>query len=604
MRSRVALVWVLTLAACGSSGGNTETGGAGGGRQTGGAGGTARGGTGGKGGGTGGAAGGAGAAGTAGATAGGAGASGGAAGSPGGGGGGGASAAGAGGAAGSAGAAGAAGGAAGAAGGAAGAAGGAAGKSLGGAGGGGRAGASGGAGSGGAAGEAGAGGAKGAAGAGGAAGGAGAAGSGSGGRAGDGGAPDGGVSSLCAASPGALVWGGAPSQQSGATAVDIATGPGNDTYVAGNAGGSVLWLWRWDAAGRMVFADQNTAGSLIGQLFSSGLWVDPNDDAFYGLFFNSAATGPTETYLYWYLATPNGSQMYLQSFSGYFSPPYMPAVGTLQVSGDAAGNAYGAFTMTGQQIVPSGDYGYSPTGTALGVNAANVTGILAPQDFLWSDRDGNLVLFKAVTSTTEFGCGLVTVPATGGVVLGKFTGSGSCIFSQLLALPTAAVKATNFRVGADGSLLAAAVYSGTISFGGAPLTSSGTSSLAIAGFDGAGHLIWDRSFGGGGAGFTIGSLGANAAGTVILTGGYAGSVDLGGGALPTSADTFLMAFDPTHQYKWSRTVSVGANHRLLGAASDCGFMIATDSDTVDFGQGPLFVSVLGSSNVGVAALGL
>ena len=107
-----------------------------------------------------------------------------------------------------------------------------------------------------------------------------------------------------------------------------------------------------------------------------------------------------------------------------------------------------------------------------------------------------------------------------------------------------------------------------------------------------------------GANFTIGSVAANAAGTVILTGGYAGSVDLGGGALPTSGDTFLVAFDPTHQYKWSRTVSVGANHRLMGAASACGFMIATDSDSVDFGQGPLYVSVLGSVNIGVAALGL
>ncbi|HEY6475286.1 MAG TPA: hypothetical protein VI456_01820 [Polyangia bacterium] len=317
-----------------------------------------------------------------------------------------------------------------------------------------------------------------------------------------------------------------------------------------------------------------------------------------------ASSPDTETYLYSTLVTPNGSQMDLETFTGPFSPPYMPAVGTLQVSGDAAGNVYGAFTMTGQQIIPSGDCGYSRTGTSLGINAANLTGILAPQDFLWSDRDGNLVLFKTVTSTTEFGCGQVVVPAAGGVVLGKFTGSGACTFTRLLTLPTAAVKATKFRIGADGSLLAAVVYSGTISFGGAPLTSSGQSSLAIAGFDGAGNLVWQRSFGGSDANFTIGSVAANAAGTVILTGGYTGSVNLGGGALPTSADTFLVAFDPTHQYKWSRTVSVGANHRLLGAASGCGFMIATDSDSVDFGQGPLFVSVLGSTNIGVAALGL
>ena len=59
--------------------------------------------------------------------------------------------------------------------------------------------------------------------------------------------------------------------------------------------------------------------------------------------------------------------------------------------------------------------------------------------------------------------------------------------------------------------------------------------------------MWNRSFGGSGADFTIGSTAANAAGTVILTGGYRGSVDLGADALPTSADTFLVVFDSTHQ---------------------------------------------------------
>src|SRR6202035_5225055 len=103
-----------------------------------------------------------------------------------------------------------------------------------------------------------------------------------------------------------------------------------------------------------------------------------------------------------------------------------------------------------------------------------------------------------------------------------------CIWNKFLALPTAAVKATNFRLGADGSMLAAVVYSGTIDFGGGPLTSSGTSSLAVGRFDGNGNLPWAKNFGGAGASFKLGSVGANATGDMILTSGYTGSVNLGG----------------------------------------------------------------------------
>ncbi len=214
-------------------------------------------------------------------------------------------------------------------------------------------------------------------------------------------------------------------------------------------------------------------------------------------------------------------------------------------------------------------------------------------------------MWKGLTASTNLGCATpLTVPAAGGVALAKFTGAGACVWNKLLALPTGAVKAQNFRLGADGSMLAAVVYSGSIDFGGGNLTSSGTTSLALAEFDSNGTLQWTKNFGVAGSSFTIGSVGANASGSVILSAGYAGSVNLGAGALPANNDTFLALFDSGGNLKWSKTVTMGTQGALLAFAAKCGLVLATNSPTVDLGTGPLSMVQGSVDSIGVAALGL
>ena len=178
------------------------------------------------------------------------------------------------------------------------------------------------------------------------------------------------------------------------------------------------------------------------------------------------------------------------------------------------------------------------------------------------------------------------------------------MWNELLNLPTAAIKAHDFRLGADGSLLASVLYSGTIGFGGATFTSVGTNALAVARFDSSGNLQWSNSFGGAGSSFTLGSFSGNSAGSMVLTAGYAGTVDLGGGNLPTSDDTLLAVFDSTGTLQWSKTVTVGAQGTLRAAAGSCGLVLATDSPSVDLGTGPLSTVTNGIASIGVAALGL
>jgi hypothetical protein len=130
------------------------------------------------------------------------------------------------------------------------------------------------------------------------------------------------------------------------------------------------------------------------------------------------------------------------------------------------------------------------------------------------------------------------------------------------------------------------------------------SSLALARFDDSGNVLWSKSFGGAGAAFTVGSVGGNAAGGIVLTGGYTGSVDFGLGPLPASGDTFVARFDAKGMIAWNKSVTVGSSSVLVAAIGPCGVLVATNSPSVNFGSGPLATKTNGVASVGVAALGM
>jgi len=178
------------------------------------------------------------------------------------------------------------------------------------------------------------------------------------------------------------------------------------------------------------------------------------------------------------------------------------------------------------------------------------------------------------------------------------------MWHKLLSVPSAAVKASSFVEGADESLTLAVVYSGTIDLGKGPLTSSGSSSLAVARFSGSnGAVIWAKSFGGAGSLFTLGSVDTNVNGLTVVTGGYGGSVSFGGATLPASQDTFLTVFDAAGALKWDKTVMVGSSGSLIAASSPCGVALATNSVSVDLGTGPLSNQVSPKPpSIGVAAI--
>jgi hypothetical protein len=412
---------------------------------------------------------------------------------------------------------------------------------------------------------------------------------------------------VCGVGSGKVAWvASIPAPSSTLILSDVAAGPTDDAVVADQSG-ATYEQHRWNNAGTVVGVHQDPLGQYTGALWTSSLVMDTHNNLFYGTLMTGLVQGQnSQAQLSFTLLPPTGSPV--------VSPPILKAMPTadgppdvllFSAGFDSGGGYHGPLSMAAPQYFPAGVYCYGSNLASEATSAQSVTGTLTTGDFEWPAQSSSLYLTKSVTSSTNLGCGALTVPATGGVVLASLDSGGSCQWNKLLALPTAAVKATNFRVGADSTLALAVVYSGSIDFGGGPLVSAGPSSLAIARFDEGGTLLFTKNFGSTSSSFTIGSVGINADGTLILTAGYSGNVDLGGGALPASANTLLAVFDATGNFKWNRAVTVDTPGKLIAAVGKCGMVIATNSPSVDFGNGPLSEpNPPMPPTIGVAALGL
>lgn len=131
----------------------------------------------------------------------------------------------------------------------------------------------------------------------------------------------------------------------------------------------------------------------------------------------------------------------------------------------------------------------------------------------------------------------------------------------------------------------------SLDFGGGPLSSSGGEDAFVAKLAGDGSHLWSKRFGD--AMFQQGQgIAFDGAGNVIVTGVFAGAIDLGGGALQSAGgqDIFLAKLSPDGALVWAKTigddklqqnavVTVDAAGNILVAGSFYG--------AVDLGAGPM-----------------
>ena len=204
------------------------------------------------------------------------------------------------------------------------------------------------------------------------------------------------------------------------------------------------------------------------------------------------------------------------------------------------------------------------------------------------DASGNAVMTGRVESTVDFGGGVVCPPAA--VFVSKYSPTGATMWSKCLGGVLGGGTGRAVAVDGSGNVLVTGKFSGTIDFGTGALTSAGPSSIFVAKYSAAGAPVWSRAFGGGlndvGNGVAVDS-----GGNVVIIGTASGTVSFGGGPITANGYTVVVAkFSPAGAHLWSRGFGDSFSNSGNGVAVDPSGNIAVTgafSGPIDFGGGAL-----------------
>jgi hypothetical protein len=222
------------------------------------------------------------------------------------------------------------------------------------------------------------------------------------------------------------------------------------------------------------------------------------------------------------------------------------------------------------------------------------------------DGAGNVLLAGAFKGSADFGNGPLVSAGEEDIFVAKFDAAGKALWSKRFG-DAKQQQILGAAVDGAGNVLVTGIFDGTVDFGNEPLVSAGGIDIFVAKFDAAGNALWSRRFGDAGIYQGGTSIAADAAGNVIVTGIFDGTVDFGRGALVSAGgqDLFAAKFDAAGATLWSRRF--GDATRIyetvpVSAVDGAGNVLLSGSfeGTIDFGNGPLVSA--GGEDVFVAKL--
>ena len=221
------------------------------------------------------------------------------------------------------------------------------------------------------------------------------------------------------------------------------------------------------------------------------------------------------------------------------------------------------------------------------------------------DPQGNVTLLADGFGTVDFGAGGLTSAGDYDMFVARFDPGGNLFWAKRFGGAGGDVG-QGVAADAAGNIVLIGKSDGAIDFGGGALAGAGALDAVIAKLDPLGSLLWAKRWGDGANQFGA-DVAVNAQNEVLVTGGFEGSIDLGGGALAAvgSVDMYTGKLTAGGAHLWSeRFGAVGASPSALGiAAGTAGdaFVVGQLSGTLDFGGGAL--TAVGGSDAFVVRLG-
>ncbi len=178
-----------------------------------------------------------------------------------------------------------------------------------------------------------------------------------------------------------------------------------------------------------------------------------------------------------------------------------------------------------------------------------------------TDGTGNVILVGRFTGTWTLGSATLTSAGGADVLVAKIDKGGVPLWARRYG-GAGDQEATLVATDASGNPVIHVIGSGPIDFGGGLVSTAGA---ALVKLDANGNHLWSRNLGA-----TTTDLALDSAGHVLVTGGFAGTVNLGLGALTSVSgeDAFVARLAPGGGTLWNRSYGTYGSQRPRAIAAD------------------------------------
>ncbi|MBK8251668.1 MAG: SBBP repeat-containing protein [Polyangiaceae bacterium] len=217
------------------------------------------------------------------------------------------------------------------------------------------------------------------------------------------------------------------------------------------------------------------------------------------------------------------------------------------------------------------------------------------------DSMGNVVLLANGFNTIDFGGGGLTSAGNYDIYVAKFDGvTGNHLWSKRYGSPNDD-RGMSIAVDSANNIVWVGRSDGALDFGGGSVPGNGALDALVVKLDPNGTLVWSKRFGDGANQFAQDVV-LDSSNNVILTGGFEGTINLGGGGLSAAGaiDVYVGKLTSAGNHVWSKRYgAAGANPVLLGLGVDSSgdvTGVGALEGSIDFGAGAL------TSNGGADAL--
>jgi hypothetical protein len=212
-----------------------------------------------------------------------------------------------------------------------------------------------------------------------------------------------------------------------------------------------------------------------------------------------------------------------------------------------------------------------------------------------TDASGNVYVTGYFFGTVDFGGG----PLVGNsydIVLAKYSPTGAHLWSKNIG-GSSSDMGQAIAVDSGGNVLVGGQFAATVDFGGGPLTSAGGYDGFLAKYNTNGGHVWSRRVGGASVD-TVTGLGVDSTGNPTLVGYFQGPSNFGGANLTSagSSDIFVARYTAAGAHQWSNRYGDLDDQRAYAAAVDGAGNVAITgyfNGTLTFG-GPTFTNVGGA----------